>query len=509
MKKFLLLSAGIALSMSAMAQTTFYSVADTWIRENNGSWKPAANQLKTVEISGGKEVKDADDNVIKNDALFVALYGFDFNVPAGMKVQEATLHLVTERYKGNPVTVYGYGNDFTEGDACWNVEASYIADAFATTPAATFTPAGQKGKAIFDKGINEENQNIAAWTNDVDITAYVKSLPATTHRVNLLLTQDHKDQVCFYTRDMVEPGDAFQNEDGTFVTQIPAEQLQPYLVVTFAEDSDSSTDVFSPTADTYVRNTAANQRYGDKGDMEIYSYTTDEGNDVIFAGLISFPLPAEINSANYELNGVELRLVTTYMKGDRIVEIYPYNYDFTDDVKYETAGVNVEAELANEPIMTFSAKGQGNKAMSDDGITEEYGTVEAWTNYIDLTEYVKENLPMNNLSLMLIKPDTSNRAVKFGTKEATDVTTKDGLYTFAGKDLKPQLVVSYTKVNGGTDEPDPDQPEQPGEDSAVQQVVIDLSAPAEFYNMHGVKVANPDKGVYIVRQGNVTKKVVF
>lgn len=85
MKKFLLLTAGMALSMSAMAQTTFNSVADTWVRENNTSWK--GGSYKTIELGGGKVVKDADDNVIKEDGLFVGLIGFEFSVPAGMKVQ--------------------------------------------------------------------------------------------------------------------------------------------------------------------------------------------------------------------------------------------------------------------------------------------------------------------------------------------------------------------------------------------------------------------------------------
>lgn len=37
----------------------------------------------------------------------------------------------------------------------------------------------------------------------------------------------------------------------------------------------------------------------------------------------------------------------------------------------------------------------------------------------------------------------------------------------------------------------------------------DANAPVEYYNLQGMKVANPDKGLYIVRQGNKTNKVIF
>ncbi|MCH5241363.1 MAG: hypothetical protein J1F67_02920 [Muribaculaceae bacterium] len=41
------------------------------------------------------------------------------------------------------------------------------------------------------------------------------------------------------------------------------------------------------------------------------------------------------------------------------------------------------------------------------------------------------------------------------------------------------------------------------------KTVIDFNAPVEYYNLNGVKVANPDKGIYIIRQGNTTKKAVI
>lgn len=45
--------------------------------------------------------------------------------------------------------------------------------------------------------------------------------------------------------------------------------------------------------------------------------------------------------------------------------------------------------------------------------------------------------------------------------------------------------------------------------AAVAEIEADQNAPVEYYNVNGVKVANPDKGVYIVKQGNkITKQIL-
>ena len=449
-----LILAGWGLSASAQESVTeqFKSVADTWIRENNGSWKPGSNQLKTVELSGKKIIEDEDKNVIKDNALFVALYGFDFAVPKGMKVQAATLHLVTERYKGNPVTIYGYGNDFTEGDACWNVEASNIADAFATTPAATFTPAGQWGKAIFDKGITEDKHNVEAWTNDVDITSYVKSLPATANRVNLLLTQDHQDQVCFYTREMVEPGDAFQNSDGSFKMQIPAEQLQPYLEVTFVEDTDTNFETLFPVADTIIRTGYTKRDKGGAVDLEL---NLDDAGGGMF-GLIRFELPSDlVDTELYEVTEATLRLVCVQNKGDRMVDVFNYGYDFDENALYNEEEMNYESAIASSPLATFSMNGVGGKAMYDDNSVwaDNMKTAEGWTNYIDIKDFIasQANKKAPTVNFLIRKKNSHKESMRIGSKEAVDITnngntTNGGVpFTFKAEDLWPQLTITYVK----------------------------------------------------------------
>lgn len=47
------------------------------------------------------------------------------------------------------------------------------------------------------------------------------------------------------------------------------------------------------------------------------------------------------------------------------------------------------------------------------------------------------------------------------------------------------------------------------EDSAVIEIASDENAPVEYYNLQGVRVANPEKGLYIVKQGNkVSKRII-
>ncbi len=48
-----------------------------------------------------------------------------------------------------------------------------------------------------------------------------------------------------------------------------------------------------------------------------------------------------------------------------------------------------------------------------------------------------------------------------------------------------------------------------GVPTGVESLEVDADAPVEYYNLQGVRVANPDKGIYIKRQGAKATKVVF
>lgn len=45
-------------------------------------------------------------------------------------------------------------------------------------------------------------------------------------------------------------------------------------------------------------------------------------------------------------------------------------------------------------------------------------------------------------------------------------------------------------------------------ESGVEDVVVDANAPVEYFNLQGVRVANPESGIYIRRQGSKATKVL-
>ena len=48
----------------------------------------------------------------------------------------------------------------------------------------------------------------------------------------------------------------------------------------------------------------------------------------------------------------------------------------------------------------------------------------------------------------------------------------------------------------------------PGEDSAIESIAADNAA-VEYYNLQGVKVANPENGIFVKKQGAKATKVVL
>lgn len=45
-------------------------------------------------------------------------------------------------------------------------------------------------------------------------------------------------------------------------------------------------------------------------------------------------------------------------------------------------------------------------------------------------------------------------------------------------------------------------------DNAISDIEADVNAPVEYFNLQGVRVANPENGLYIMRQGNKVTKVI-
>lgn len=79
-----------------------------------------------------------------------------------------------------------------------------------------------------------------------------------------------------------------------------------------------------------------------------------------------------------------------------------------------------------------------------------------------------------------------------GTTDATKFTLPEGLeYELVANEANDGLMFSDNQ-------------------SGVESVMVeDTDAPVEYFNLQGVRVANPDNGVYIRRQGNKVEKVVL
>lgn len=214
----------------------FECIADTWIRQDS----PAITNGSSAKVELRKlDVKDDKGENVIGANYHVGLISFKLELPDTPDVDEAVIHIVTERVKGNDVYVYPYGNDFNEKDANWNSERQF-AEAL-EEPIAVFTAKGQKGKAIYDGGITEENWSVEAWTNDIDITDYIASLPKDTKRVNFLFRQDSGEQVCFFSKDNNGQENAFKDTEGA--TDLSSSMLKPYLKVSFShEESDENKD---------------------------------------------------------------------------------------------------------------------------------------------------------------------------------------------------------------------------------------------------------------------------
>lgn len=497
MKKSLLSLAAALLCLGATAQTskpvekTFNCIADTWIRTDNGGAKNGTGEiieLRTPKIEGSEDLNK-----------FFGLFGFEFERPEGMKVQSATLKFVTERVKAGPVSIHAYNHDFTEGDACWDVEKEYIEALLAAEPLTQFNAAGHYPFAIWEGKESEDRRNLAAWTNEVDVTAYVKRLVFDDTRANFLLhlpIDKAQEQVCFYTKD--NKGLDKDKKPNTNIIAT-AEELTPALTVTFVEDTNTSVESIEPVADTFVRSTATGNKYGTAGNIEIhYDMNDDNTRKTQFYGIMSFKMPSDIVDGTYEVASAKLRLTHEMIKQDRNMVIYAYPAAITEgDACWNTEKDNVATALASEPIATYVANGQGGKAMGDGGLTADYQTVEGWTNYIDLTDYLKAN--PKDLNIMFSKRDATSEAIKIVSKDAKDIeNTRDAAnpFTFKAADMKPLLNITYTKKDDGT-----------GVDEVIDN---NENAPVEYYNLQGMRVENPAAGqLYIKRQGSKATKILF
>ncbi|GEM_PF-1114636 len=213
--------------------STLIPTADTNVglntKDNNGS-------KMSMEIYTG--TKTVDNNGTKETTNYDYAGLMQFELPSEVldkdnyEVKSATLRLVTERAKGGKINIFAIGKDVTE-DAVYADYSDAITAARASTALATFDPKQSARKSVYyDEITDDAYKNIAAWTNYINLTDYVKS--ATAAKVNLLLSaaDSNINQKCFFSKDCT----GF--EQNTFSTNKPsftatADELVPQLVIVY------------------------------------------------------------------------------------------------------------------------------------------------------------------------------------------------------------------------------------------------------------------------------------
>ncbi len=458
-------------STSALAQDVdkILSVAsDVSLRSDNGNKVNAtadALEMYTVRTEG-EITKD-----------FVGLMSFKVPAMAGYTVKKATLRLVTERAKGT-LAIYAFGAEVTDADT-YNSQKDNIAAARKAEPLVKFLLRGTSGKAVFDGGVSS---NIDDWTNNIDLTSYVKS--AKNGNVNMLLcnaAESTNTSIRVYSSDAKD----VTNEKVTPNFTFAAADLVPQLTVVYEVDADQKSDTSAPVADTWIRE-GNKDNHGSKTTMELCSYVNEEDakKNKLFLGLMSFEVPSDVVSEDYTVESASLRLVSERVKGARGVKVYGYS-DFEENTIYANESEKVDAAINDDNIVaSFQAKGSP-KAMGIDVLPDDYKNVEAWTNTIDLTEHVA-SLTTPKFALLLVK-DNSSESTQFYTREIAEdvVNAKDNSIVFAADDLKPQLTVVYKKVSS----------------TGVDRITLTIPANVDdkVYNLQGVRMKgeNLPAGIYI------------
>lgn len=362
----------------AFYTNNFACVADTWIRESDLNYSDPNGT--SVEV-----------NITNEGKYFAALFGFAFNVPAGMEVEKAELRLVTQRYKGGSIDVYGYPSDFAE-NATWGSESDNIAKAEESEPVINFTPKGQWNKDIELDAIDAASQNLESWTNVLNVTDYVKGLGEDASRVNFFLTHSSA-QNKFYTRNS-QGADVFPIKDEAgkdfdpkqFADHFSAEDVQPVLIVTFR---NNNVEVPEKPEIFYGSDNSAQSEGDDKGNYDIW---VDSQNDEV---IIYFKAP-EGSEVYYSYTKKALDSNAGTLMGVNVLKAAPAegqetkaNLSSWEDGYHElilpnnTAGtlsVRVVSPEADEQNYTYSYMA----AKNDPTVVEEIEAAEAVAEYFTL-----------------------------------------------------------------------------------------------------------------------------
>lgn len=419
------LTGGVQL---AYAEDGNAEITETVSVKNDVTLRSGGNKAGTaIPSEAALELKNGTDD------RMVGLMSFDIPTKTGYAVKSATLRLVTERAKGT-MEVYVFGGEVTDADT-YNSQKTNVEAALAGEKLLSVKLAGTSNKAMTDDGASS---TLAEWVNNLDITTAVKNANGT---LALMYACESGTSIKVYSSDAKDVTNTKVTPNFTFA----AADLKPVLTIVYEVDENYSLSSSTSTIDTWIRK-GNSATHGTETTMElsVLADASDASKDKAFLGLMAFELPEAALSNEYEIESATLRLVTERVKGSKELKIYAYPDEFAENTVYATEETKVTTALSASPIATISSLKGSSKAMGSDALDDGYKTVDAWTNTVDVTEYVK-TLTDKTFGILL-QPGNNANSNKIYTREITDVTNaKDASVTFAAADLKPLLTVVCKK----------------------------------------------------------------
>lgn len=150
--------------------------------------------------------------------------------------------------------------------------------------------------------------------------------------------------------------------------------------------------------------------------------------------------------------------------------------------------VAMSSENRLRQMVLMGSKETGEVERIDLGIVTGYAF--PFTSMTDLCQYTWANLQTKM---------NQNTGLTLASPKGVPVTA--GLFNDMSTDVLIQGVKVFTYTQ--TEYP-------PFDDSAVNEISADdANAPVEYFNLQGMKVTNPESGIFVRRQGSKTSKVVI
>lgn len=398
---------------------------NTWLEANEvqGYFCPMRFDLSSVKEAASK------GKIVKSAKLRLTQYGANNGLKVGVRAfspkwnassTTADLKTLVKAVLENETVAKG---DITFGDVMTNVY----------------------------KATSETTYAISNYQGYVDVTDYVKA-NAATDELNVVLSRydyntgsNYKASIWTSNVNATNKGDIKDNWDNVLKAfNMTAEEfiasVTPTIEVELATPNNVGATTTTAIADCYVRTNATDKAH-DNEQVETWNKSDSKSY-----GLMAFDVPEAVSFKDITtVSSATLRLVTRKVANGsyKNMSVYAYGNDFTEKATYTNETSHVEETLKSKAITTFDMVGQAGKAFSDSGLNDNNKNLEAWTNNVDITEYVKGNAP-SRLNLMFI-PTTENANANLQIYSRTVTAKKlNGETEHSADDLVPQLTVNYT-----------------------------------------------------------------